>query len=198
MVSSGHIVVLVLSVVGCWSKTDFVLRDCASSPSTELLTMPTARVSPYPVGIPGDIAVTGNLRVNRPVTGSLKIDLQVERYVGFFWLTVPCISEVGSCTYDDGCKILSDNFNATGCPPQLKAGNVPCMCPIPAGTYSLADSHFTIPELPAILSWLAEGDYRVTVKLLDGASGQQVACQHLEGTIADPDACSGFLCSVFG
>ncbi|KAK7486629.1 hypothetical protein BaRGS_00022154 [Batillaria attramentaria] len=131
----------------------------------------------------------------------MKLDLTIERYVGFFWVTVPCISDVGSCTYDDACALLSGAFGADGtqCPQQLVDNNVPCACPFQAGSYSMTNAVFSIPELSGLWSWLAEGDYRATAKLIDSQSGQELACQHMEVTVVDGhERCSGFLCSIFG
>nr|KAG5699398.1 hypothetical protein BaRGS_008306 [Batillaria attramentaria] len=53
-------------------------------------------MSPSPVKVPGDLTVSGALTLNRLAAGNMKLDLTIERYVGFFWVTVPCISDVGS------------------------------------------------------------------------------------------------------
>jgi len=199
------LVLLGIGTSSVFANVNFVVRDCASNKATELGTIPNAKLAPYPVPVPGDIHVTGSVRVNRNVTSNsgIKLDLTVERYVGFFWLTVPCISEVGSCTYSDLCGLLDQHFGASGdatCPPQvLAAGVSSCQCPFSAGTYSMSDTVFQVPELTGLWSWLAEGDYRVTAKLVDSASGSELACQHVEATIVDGHpACSGFLCSIFG
>ena len=41
---------------------------------------------------------------------------------------MPCVDDVGSCTYDDGCALLSQ----IKCPPEFKKYGIPCQCPIKA------------------------------------------------------------------
>ena len=41
------------------------------------------------------------------------------------WLKVPCIDNVGSCTYTDLCPLLS----GITCPPSFDQQKVPCKCP---------------------------------------------------------------------
>ncbi|XP_076445653.1 ganglioside GM2 activator-like [Babylonia areolata] len=204
MTHSAHLLLClglacVSAVVG---KVSFSVTDCASQKETELMTFPEARLSPYPVPVPGDLSVSGSLRLNRNATGSVSLDVTIERYVGFFWLSVPCISNVGSCTYNDACGLLETNYGAgsgVACPPQVTSTGLRCTCPFPAGTYSMNNAVFNIPELSGLWSWLAEGDYRVTLKLTDNPTGQQLACQKVEATIVDGHpSCSGFLCSIFG
>lgn len=159
------------------------------------------RVSPHPVKVPGDLTVTGGLTFNRGAGGSISLDVTIKRYLGFFWLTVPCISNVGSCTYADVCGMLAGSYGngTSGCPRQFVDNNTPCTCPFAAGAYPMSNAVFTIPEMSGIWSWLADGDYKATAKLIDNASGEELACQHLEVTVVDGnESCSGFLCSIFG
>ena len=72
------------------------MLSAARHKNRELLTIPEAHVSPDPVGIPGDLAVTGIVQINREAAGDVSLEVTIERYVGFFWLTVPCVSGVGS------------------------------------------------------------------------------------------------------
>jgi len=179
----------------------FSVSDCSQNRESELLGFTSAQVTSYPIPVPGDIHVTGALAVHRDATGDVSLDVTFERYLGFFWLDVPCISDVGSCKYPNACGMLSSAFgNGTaGCPAQMVDANIPCTCPIPAGTYTLNNALFSIPEVSGIWSWLAEGDYRVTAKLIDNPTGQELACQHVEMTLVDGHpSCSGFLCSIFG
>ncbi|KAL8560163.1 hypothetical protein ACOMHN_021658 [Nucella lapillus] len=183
-------------------EVKFALRDCAHNKASELMTFASAHLSPYPVTIPGDLHVTAALRINKEASGDHSVDVTIERYIGFLWITVPCISNVGSCTYKSACGMLSGSYGNgtnTACPPEIRATGMPCTCPIPAGTYSMANTVFKIPELTGVWSWLASGDYRVTAKLIDNPTGQEIACQQVEATIVDGHpSCSGFLCSIFG
>ncbi|XP_005103957.1 ganglioside GM2 activator [Aplysia californica] len=195
---AGCTILLSVFISLCTGKQSFIIRDC-ENPDNAAVSLKSGSVKPYPVAIPGIVTVTGSGSVNRNLTGGgLDLQVHIERYVGFLWVTVPCISDVGSCHYDL-CNKLSEAFSAKGCPAELKANNVPCTCDtLKPGTYSLNAQKFTIPELSGLYSWLASGDYKVDLKLTDRATKKQVGCVHLEGTIVDGNACEGFLCSIFG
>ncbi|KAH1166641.1 hypothetical protein KIL84_015813 [Mauremys mutica] len=100
--------------------------------------------------------------------------LTVEKNIVDLWIKIPCVDEIGSCTYDGLCRIL-DNAIPPGspCPEPLLSYGIPCHCPFKPGSYSLPSSEFYLPiiQLP---SWLTNGDYRVQVVLSSGA--KQLAC----------------------
>ena len=54
----------------------------------------------------------------------LQLSLSVKKKV-LFWITVPCIDNVGSCTYDNVCDLLV----TFACPPPFKKYGIPCSCP---------------------------------------------------------------------
>ncbi|RUS85218.1 hypothetical protein EGW08_007044 [Elysia chlorotica] len=173
-----------------------VIRDCGNADG--LMQLKSVGVKPQEIPIPGDVTVSLQVDVNKDAMGAeLDLDVHIARYVGFLWVTVPCISNVGSCKYD-ACPLIG-GFNATGCPPQMSRSNIPCTCDtIKAGTYTMNSEVFSIPKLEGLWSWLATGDYKIDMTLRDRKTNTQVACLHAEATIVDPTACSGFLCSIFG
>uniref|UniRef100_A0A452HZ40 MD-2-related lipid-recognition domain-containing protein n=1 Tax=Gopherus agassizii TaxID=38772 RepID=A0A452HZ40_9SAUR len=105
---------------------------------------------------------------------SFRAVFTVEKKIVDMWLKIPCVDQIGSCTYDGLCGIL-DNVIPPGspCPEPLLSYGIPCHCPFQKGSYSLPSSEFYLPttELP---SWLTNGDYRVQVVLSSGA--KQLAC----------------------
>lgn len=56
-----------------------------------------------------------------------------EKALGDLWIQLPCIDQVGSCTYDDACAML-DNLIPPGspCPEPLLTYGIPCHCPFKA------------------------------------------------------------------
>ena len=54
-----------------------------------------------------------------------QVDLVLERKVGSAWIKIPCIGDIGSCTYDDLCETLS----GAECPDPFVDNGVPCKCP---------------------------------------------------------------------
>lgn len=77
-----------------------LISVCSSSSESDgdlaMLTFPEVTVTPHPIVVPGDVEVSIRMRVRQEVAGDLTLDLRIERFVGFFWLTIPCIDNVGS------------------------------------------------------------------------------------------------------
>ncbi|KAJ7402130.1 Ganglioside GM2 activator [Pitangus sulphuratus] len=111
------------------------------------------------------------------IPGSLRAVLTVEKALGELWIQLPCIDQLGSCTYDDVCSMLDDLIPpGTTCPEPLLTYGIPCHCPFKAGSYSLPASDFDLPdvELP---SWMTNGNYRVRAVVSNG--GEELACVKL-------------------
>lgn len=78
----------------------------------------------------------------------------VEKALGDLWIQLPCIDQLGSCTYNDVCTIL-DNLIPPGttCPEPLLTYGIPCHCPFkavrlkpPAGTMPAVLPGTTVPS----------------------------------------------------
>ena len=54
----------------------------------------------------------------------------MEKQLGSVWIQLPCIDQLGSCTYDDVCTLLDDAIPpGTSCPEPLLTYGIPCHCP---------------------------------------------------------------------
>ncbi|KAM9254143.1 LOW QUALITY PROTEIN: ganglioside GM2 activator [Dugong dugon] len=122
-------------------------------------------LEPDPIVIPGDLTVSAEVKTSVPLESPLKVELTVEKEVAGFWVKIPCVEQIGSCTYEDVCNVL-DSFIPPGesCPEPLHTYGLPCHCPFKAGTYSLPKSNFTLPELE-LPGWLSTGNYRSEIIL---------------------------------
>jgi ganglioside GM2 activator len=49
--------------------------------------------------------------------------------VGFFWIDVPCVDNVGSCDYEDLCADIPFP-PGDPCPEPFLSLNLPCNCPV--------------------------------------------------------------------
>merc|ERR1712241_319233 len=147
----------------CYGTQNFLIRDCSNNDDVLELTA-DSKVEPHPVPIPGTIKVSGTAMFHRNVSSVGPIDplVNIQRYVGFLWVTIPCVSDVGSCRYKL-CDKLTEAYGTAGCPKELTDnGLLGCECgTIAAGNYSLNEQAFTIPELSGALTFLASGDYKV-------------------------------------
>uniref|UniRef100_A0A8C0XQG7 MD-2-related lipid-recognition domain-containing protein n=1 Tax=Castor canadensis TaxID=51338 RepID=A0A8C0XQG7_CASCN len=112
---------------------------------------------------------------------SPQVELSVEKEVAGFWVKIPCVEQLGSCTYEDFCDLL-DSFIPPGqsCPEPLHTYGLPCHCPFKEGTYSLPTSDFTLPDLE-LPGWLSTGNYRIQSVLSSG--GKRLACVKIAASL---------------
>ncbi|KAL6080927.1 hypothetical protein STEG23_001951 [Scotinomys teguina] len=131
-------------------------------------------IQPDPIVVPGDVIVSAEGKTSVPLTSPQKVELTVEKEVAGFWVKIPCVEQLGSCTYEDGCELL-DLYIPPGepCPEPLHSYGLPCHCPFKEGTYSLPTSNFTVPDLE-LPSWLSTGNYRIQGILSSG--GKRLGC----------------------
>ncbi|XP_022086849.1 ganglioside GM2 activator-like [Acanthaster planci] len=128
-----------------------------------------------PVTLPGKLTVSFNASFGVDVKSPLKVVLELKKKE-LIWIDLPCVDGIGSCTYDDFCKMLPPE-PASGCPPPLKEKGLPCRCPVKAGKYSLPPAVFTIPTIPKVPEFLADGDYKANVKAYYGS--KELGCINL-------------------
>lgn len=131
-------------------------------------------LQPDPIVIPGDVIVSVEGTTSVPLASPLKVELTVEKEVAGLWVKIPCIEQLGSCTYEDFCQLL-DLYIPPGepCPEPLHSYGLPCHCPFKEGTYSLPTSNFTVPDLE-LPSWLSTGNYRIQGVL--SSQGTRLGC----------------------
>ncbi|XP_033110893.1 ganglioside GM2 activator-like [Anneissia japonica] len=154
-----------------YKVTSFNWRSCDTSAPVQA----TVTLTPDPLVVPGNVTVAFNASVGVDIESKVKLELTVKKKV-VVWIDVPCIDNVGSCTYDDVCTLISAG---TPCPDPLPKYNIPCHCPLTKGDYILPASEFEIPSsnLPGI-----SGDYQVSAKL--SHNGQQLACFDIDASVA--------------
>ncbi|CAG9819663.1 unnamed protein product [Phaedon cochleariae] len=81
------------------------------------------------------LSITGTLNTMEDLSSPLKARVKVEKDELGFWLDIPCVQNIGSCTYEDLCE-FGISMNET-CPKLFTDNQVPCRCPIPQGTYTI-------------------------------------------------------------
>ncbi len=97
----------------------------------------------------------------------------MEKKVAGFWVKVPCVDNVGSCTYSPTCAQFIDL-----CQKYLVKYSIPCVCPFPAGTYAINDAVFDITgHLPPG----ASGEFRITADI--HASSGHIGCLHVDADL---------------
>lgn len=59
----------------------------------------------------------------------MQAKIELKKKAAGIWIPLPCIDQMGSCSYGDICQLLEQ---VTQCPPQLTAISIDCKCPIKA------------------------------------------------------------------
>ncbi|KFP35901.1 Ganglioside GM2 activator, partial [Chlamydotis macqueenii] len=156
----------------------FAWENCGDG--SDPVVLQSLSVAPDPITIPGSLRISAAVSSSKALASPLKVCagvLVVEKALGDLWIQLPCIDQLGSCTYDDVCTIL-DNLipPGTACPEPLLTYGIPCHCPFKAGSYSLPASDFVLPdvELPA---WMTNGNYRV--RAVASNNGKELGCVKL-------------------
>uniref|UniRef100_A0A8C3VSD8 Ganglioside GM2 activator n=1 Tax=Catagonus wagneri TaxID=51154 RepID=A0A8C3VSD8_9CETA len=131
-------------------------------------------LEPDPIAIPGNLNVSAEVRTSVLLDDPLKVELTVEKEVAGFWVKIPCVEKMGSCTYNNICDILEILIPLEDtCPEPLHTYGLPCHCPFKAGTYSLPESEFTLPHLE-LPGWLSTGSYHI--QMVMSSNGKHLGC----------------------
>lgn len=134
----------------------------------------TLSLSPDPISIPGDLTAEASGATSVELSAPLLLNVTLEKEVAGFWVTIPCVEEMGSCRYEDACDLLNQLIPpGQDCPEPLHSYGLPCRCPFKAGSYSLPKTDFTLPNVD-LPYWLTNGNYRVQGVL--GKGGSELAC----------------------
>ncbi|XP_075712256.1 ganglioside GM2 activator-like [Rhinoderma darwinii] len=142
----------------------------------------TLTILPDPLLIPGEITVSTILNTSVPLTSPVKIKVTAEKELMGEWLKIPCLEDLGSCTYDNFCDTLDQLIQpGQSCPEPLHTYGLPCHCPFQEGSYYLPVTSFEIPSL-SIPSWFTKGNYRIQIVV--GHGDQEIGCAKLTFSLA--------------
>lgn len=136
---------LVFNLVGChpfqWDD------DCSPPDAWAKCSDINIVGDPIPIakGLPLNITIEANVNHDTGSDYGLKLDVHIKKHESIFgWLDLPCIEEVGSCSYDF-CRIIKKP-NGVFCS-IFSAMGKPCSCPIHVGDYSMINSPISIKSL---------------------------------------------------
>ncbi|XP_004428691.1 PREDICTED: ganglioside GM2 activator isoform X1 [Ceratotherium simum simum] len=138
-------------------------------------------VEPDPIAIPGNVTISAEVKTTVALNPPQKVEITLEKEVAGVWIKIPCVEQIGSCTFDNACDIL-DTLIPPGqpCPEPLHTYGLPCHCPFKEGTYSLPKSTFPLPHLE-LPSWLSRGNYRLQSILSTG--GARLGCIKISASV---------------
>ncbi|XP_068596364.1 ganglioside GM2 activator [Brachionichthys hirsutus] len=150
----------------------FGWKDCGQPGDPAVLGALT--VSPDPIRIPGSLTASASGATAVDLSAPLSLNVTLEKEVLGFWVTVPCLDQLGSCHYQDACDVLNQLIPAgQDCPEPLHTYGLPCHCPFKTGSYFLPRADFYVPHID-LPHWLTNGDYRAQGVL--GARGRELGC----------------------
>jgi len=152
----------------------FSWKTCGGA--SDLFQITNLTVSPDPIKLGNPVKVTASGRITTDLGSPIEVDVTVQKKV-FVWVTLPCVDDIGSCTYSDMCTRLPP----PPCPPPMVAAKLPCSCPFPAGTYTVTDLEVDI-DTSKYPAWLSEGDFKAHIELKK--AGQSIACYDVELNIS--------------
>lgn len=154
-----------LSLVGVYSEATRIPNrlklawsNCGTASDPVKITQ--FNISPEPLNIPGMVTLNASVQFARNISAPIKADVTVKKKSFIGWIEVPCVDNKGSCTYEDLCALSP--FKEP-CPLIFKVNNIPCICPINKGFYSVKDFHFPIKAIGP--HWLEHGKYQVRISL---------------------------------
>ncbi|VCW98891.1 unnamed protein product [Gulo gulo] len=138
-------------------------------------------LEPDPINFPGNVTISAEVGIGVPLSSPQKVEITIEKEMASFWVKVPCLGHAGSCTFEDICQIL-DIFIPPGqpCPEPLHTYGLPCHCPLKVGTYSVPETHFTLPDID-LPSWISSGTYRIQSVLSSG--GKRLGCVKISAAL---------------
>ncbi|KAK1343478.1 hypothetical protein QTO34_016258 [Cnephaeus nilssonii] len=163
---AGHEALAKVPMKQAFRISSFSWENCDGGKDPVLIK--SLNVEPNPIVEPGNVTVSAETHTSVPLSSPLKVDLTVQKEMAGFWVKVPCVEQIGSCTYEDICNVF-DIFLPPGepCPEPLHTYGLPCHCPFKEGKYSLPKSVINIPHLD-LPSWLSTGNYRIQNILSSG------------------------------
>ncbi|XP_052672714.1 uncharacterized protein LOC128155172 [Crassostrea angulata] len=146
--------------------TAFSFKNCGG-----MIDVRSLSVQPDPLQFPGTITFSASAALNTTLSAPLNAKIELKKKAAGIWVPLPCIDQIGSCSYGDICQLLEQ---ITQCPPQLTAIGIDCKCPIKAGKY-------TLPSMSQDIGAEAfpSGDYEVTGTVTD-KDGKVAACLEVQ------------------
>jgi len=128
---------------------------------------------PDTIELGGTASVSVDLSVKKTITKASLVKVELTKDGS----QVPCIEEMGSCSYNNPCKLLE---NIPQCPPQVLQSGWNCKCPLPERHVKLSNITIQVPTVP-LPAFLIDGRYSAEVQMFDGSV--QLFCYKVDFTL---------------
>jgi len=124
-------------------------------------------ITPFPIVLGANMTLQFNsllnVTVNNITAQDFAADIYIYKYIFGVWVYIPCVDGLGSCSFDDVCELF-DYLNQESCS-EVKKWNMPCKCPIPAGSYSIPNPGAKVFLTNPNVSWLTNGNYCLAAEI---------------------------------
>ncbi|XP_065062566.1 ganglioside GM2 activator-like [Rhopilema esculentum] len=152
----------------------FSWSNCGSK--SDAIQVKSLGVNPDPIVIPGTVNVSADVMVAEDITSPSSVALVIEKKIFGFYVKVPCVDNLGSCTYENPCSLLQ---NVT-CPEIFKQHGINCRCPVKKSEYKLPPSSLTLPDIK-LPSFIENGDYKIQATLMKGSA--RLGCYEIKASL---------------
>ncbi|OQV23212.1 hypothetical protein BV898_02945 [Hypsibius exemplaris] len=145
-------VILVVLSVAAGSVRSLGLSSCDGSATVKIKSLD---LSPGEIHPGQDLLINAQWDVLGDVSKPVKAELKFSKSLGFFRIQVPCVNNIGSCTYENICRMAGSGE----------------LCNFSRGSHSASSVRFKIPHASTNVA----GTYDMEVRLIDG-SGRKLGC----------------------
>ncbi|GIX97905.1 uncharacterized protein CEXT_389401 [Caerostris extrusa] len=144
--------------------------DCGGAEKS--MTIIAGSVKPDPIQYPGNLSMTVAFNVTKDLPASnFQMALNLTK-LNPRVMHVPCMEDIGSCTYDV-CTMIQ-NHRSEFCP--MFPNPDECGCPIKVGSYFMKDGFVAIPDFGQLFVKILQGNYEGTITFTDTSSNTQHGC----------------------
>lgn len=155
------------------SLSEFNWKSCADGSNVHIKSLSVSD----PITIPGQVTVGLDAAIAKEITQISSVDLVIKKKIFGVYIEVPCVDNIGSCTYNNICTMLAP----IKCPQQLLDLGFTCHCPFAAKEYKVpAGTEVTIPKIN-LPSFVENGDYDIKGTVKNGA--EVLACYEIQITL---------------
>jgi len=164
----------------------FTYKSCG--PASDPIVIATVSLTPSnPVVLGANLTITASGSTSEAITSTnlAKAAVTIAKSVFGVYIDIPCLDNVGSCTYTDLCGLLAN----ASCP-SLQTYGYDCKCPFAAQSYNIPNSQnpnplvVSLPLPPSWLDWLTSGDYEAQATLYDNDSNILV-CESIQVSLSE-------------
>jgi len=158
----------------------FSWKNCA--PPTAPIQLANLAITPDPIVLGKNVTVvaSGSTQQDINSVNSVSVSLNIAKSVFGHWISIPCIENVGSCTYSDPCTFINNDPDIC---PTVKPYNLPCKCPFTKGSYATPPKGIPATTQNPGYSWLTDGDFQLQVTI-NGPSNTILGCISATFTLA--------------